>query len=179
MTKEAIKKEVISWIKTIIIAGVIALLITTIVKPTTVKESSMFPTLVDGDYLIINRIEYKLNEHERGDIIVFKSDLLIEGTDDKKLLVKRIIGLPNEKIKVFGGNVYINDELIKEDYLNGIPTMGDVEVTIGEDELFVMGDNRHVSLDSRSSQIGPIKTSLVYGKILVRLFPFNKIGVIK
>ncbi len=176
MNKEKIKKEVISWIKTIVISLIIALVITSIVRPTIVKESSMYPTLVENDFMFVNRVVYKINEPQRGDIVVFDSELeIVEGSGEYKKLVKRIIGLPGEDIQITGGNVYINDELYKEEYIDTMPTFGDVDLTVPDGHYFVMGDNRPVSLDSRSERVGTVDGETIYGKIFVRLFPINKI----
>ncbi len=176
MNKEKIKKEVISWIKTIAISLVIALVITSIVRPTIVKESSMYPTLIENDFMFVNRVIYKIDEPQRGDIVVFDSDLeIVEGSGEYKKLVKRIIGLPGEHVMIMGGNVYIDDELYSEDYIDGMPTFGDVDMTVPSGHYFVMGDNRPVSLDSRSDRVGAVSEEAIYGKIFVRLFPVNKI----
>lgn len=161
-------------IRDIVVALVIVLVLTSIIKPTIVKESSMEPTLYENHYLIVNKLAYKTGEPERGDIIVFESDLETDD-GDKKLLIKRIIGLPGETIKVTGGNVYIDGQLLAEEYLKDGITPGEIEDCYIEDgELFVMGDNRIVSIDSR--ELGCINEETVMGKAVLRLFPFNQIG---
>ena len=161
-------------IRDIVVALVIVLVLTSIIKPTIVKESSMEPTLYENHYLIVNKLAYKTGEPERGDIIVFESDLETDD-GDKKLLIKRIIGLPGETIKVTGGNVYIDGQLLAEEYLKDGITPGEIEDCYIEDgELFVMGDNRIVSIDSR--ELGCINEETVLGKAVLRLFPFNQIG---
>ena len=161
-------------IRDIVVALVIVLVLTSIIKPTIVKESSMEPTLYENHYLIVNKLAYRTGEPERGDIIVFESDLETDD-GDKKLLIKRIIGLPGETIKVTGGNVYIDGQLLAEEYLKDGITPGEIEDCYIEDgELFVMGDNRIVSIDSR--ELGCINEETVMGKAVLRLFPFNQIG---
>ncbi|QXM05623.1 signal peptidase I [Crassaminicella indica] len=172
------RKELVEWIKTIVISVVIAMVITQFVRPTLVKGYSMYPTLNEYDYLIINKIPYMMHEPERGDIVVFKSHLkTLEGKD--KDLIKRVIGVAGDKIKVTDGEVYVNGEKLNEPYINGDYTPGEVELVVPKDMIFVMGDNRQNSLDSRDERVGPVKIDVVRGKVLVRLYPFNKIGKVK
>ena len=94
-------------------------------------------------------------------------------------LIKRVIGEAGDHIVVNSENVYINGKELEEEYINGEITPGDVDLTVPENHVFVMGDNRPVSFDSRAPQIGPISNDRIMGKVLVRLFPFNKIGPVK
>ncbi|MBQ6496905.1 MAG: signal peptidase I [Firmicutes bacterium] len=171
------------FIKDLIIAIVIVLAITMVIKPTIVKESSMEDTLFENNYLLVNKMAYKFKDHpNHGDIVVFKSE--IENTEDggKKLLIKRVIGVEGDTITISDGEVYRNGELLDEPYVN-IPgeTYADqgIDVTnlvVPEDEVFCMGDNREVSLDSRSPRVGTIAEKAIVGKAFVRLYPFNEIG---
>ena len=169
------------FIKDIIIAIIIVALITIVIKPTIVKESSMEPTLYENNYLIINKLSYFHKDHPGyGDIIVFKSDLDKTDGTGKKLLIKRVIGVEGDKMTIQDGNVYRNGELLDEPYVHGQETYADegmdiVDLEVGEDELFCMGDNREVSLDSRSPEVGNVEEDSVVGKAVVRLFPFNQI----
>ena len=160
-------------IRDVLVALVIVLILTAVIKPTIVKESSMEPTLYENHYLIINKLAYKIGDEERGDIIVFESELETED-GDKKLLIKRIVGLPGETVEVKDGAVYINGQLLEEEYLKDGITPGNVKVTVPEGQLFAMGDNRVVSIDSR--ELGCIDEDTVMGKAVVRLYPFNQIG---
>lgn len=169
-------KEILEWIKTIGLSVVIALFITTfIARPTLVRQHSMYPTLNPNDYLMLNKISYRFHKPQRGDIVVFESCLKLENGKAKNL-IKRVIGQEGDKVVITDGRVYINDEELNESYLNGSPTPGDVEVVVPENNVFVMGDNRQGSLDSR--RLGTIEIDKIEGKALVRLFPFNKIGKI-
>lgn len=103
---EAVKKEVVEWIKVIVIALVLAFAITRFIVPTIVKGESMYPTLVERDYLIVNRIAYKVGEPKYKDIIVFKTDLT-EENGKKKDLVKRVIGVPGDHVKIQDSKVYV------------------------------------------------------------------------
>ncbi len=161
-------------IRDILVALVIVLVLTSVIKPTIVKESSMEPTLYENHYLIVNKLAYKTGEAERGDIIVFESEL--ENEDGgKKLLIKRIVGLPGETVTITGEEVYIDGQLLEETYLKDGITPGEiVNCEIPEGQLFVMGDNRVVSIDSR--ELGCIDEDTVMGKAVFRLYPFNQIG---
>ncbi len=172
------KKEIFEWVKTIIISLIIALVITTFMKPTIVKHYSMQPTLDENDFLIINRLLYTRGTPERGDIIVFESNQM-DNNGDQKLLIKRIIGLPEEEIEIRGGQVYINEELLVEPYLEDGYTHGNIHQFIDENTLFVMGDNRNNSLDSRNEDLGLVKIEDIVGKAFVRLYPFSEIGIIE
>lgn len=172
------KKEIVEWIKTIVLSLIIALIITTFIKPTIVKNYSMSPTLEENDFLIVNRFLYKRGLPKRGDIVVFKSNLKTD-TGKEKLLIKRIIALPGDKISILDGQVFINDRKIEENYIAGDYTEGYIDIIVPEDEVFVMGDNRGNSLDSRDDILGLVKFNTIMGKASVRLYPFSKIGPLK
>ena len=167
--------EIMEWVKTILLSIAIAFIITLFVRPTLVKGYSMYPTLEPNNYLVINKIPYTLGEPSRGDIVVFKSHLL---TDDgrEKDLIKRVIAIPGDHLKIDSGRVYVNDVELDESYINGSFTRGDLDITVPEEKIFVMGDNREKSLDSRDSRVGPVNLGMIRGKVLVRLFPFDEIG---
>lgn len=169
------KKEIMEWIKTIILSVIIALMITTFITPTVVAEYSMRPTLNENDFLILNRFLYQHSTPERGDIIVFKTDLKTpEG--DSKALIKRIIALPGDEIVIEDGKVFVNGELQKENYILEPYTRGNIKMVVPDGKVFVMGDNREYSLDSRSKILGLVDMDNIIGKAVVRLFPFNKMG---
>ncbi|MDD2217966.1 MAG: signal peptidase I [Eubacteriales bacterium] len=167
------------WIRDIIVAIIIAVVILQFIMPTIVKERSMQPTLYENNYIILSKQTYKMwGNPERGDIIVFHTDLKTENGDEK-LLIKRIIGLPGDKITIVDGNVYRNDELLQEGYIFEDYTAGFVDdFTVPGGQLFVMGDNRRMSLDSRAEEIGCIDIDQIVGKAVVRLYPFNKIRML-
>ena len=177
--EKSIKSTIIEWVKVFGLAIILAFVITLFIKPTLVRGDSMVPTLHENDYLIINKIGYKIGEPKNGDVIVFKSDLeKNDGTT--KDLVKRIIGVAGDKVVIKDGKVYLNDKLLDETYLSeGMDTTGDVDIVVPEGKLFVLGDNREVSLDSRYEQVGLVDVNDVEGKVLVRLYPFNDISLIK
>ena len=168
------------FIKDLIIALVIVLAITFAVKPTIVKESSMEPTLYENNYLFINKLAY-INKDcpEYGDIIVFKSNIEKDDGNGTKLLIKRVIGVEGDVVDISGGEVYINGKKLEEDYTLEDITAGDItDYKVPHDEVFVMGDNRGISLDSRSEEVGTVKEDDILGKAFVRLYPFSEAGLI-
>lgn len=167
------------WIKDIAIAVVVGLLIIQFIKPTIVKEHSMEATLHENDYIFLSKQAYLFGEPKSGDIIVFHTDLTT-ADGKEKLLVKRVIGLPGDKIKVADGSVYRNGVALDEPYtLEGYTGGYMEEVTVPEGYLFAMGDNRQNSIDSRDPSVGCISEDKIVGKAFFRLYPFNSIGTLK
>lgn len=174
---EKVKKEIFEWVKVFALAIVFAFIITQFIKPTLVRGDSMYSTLEEGDYLIINRMSYKFKEPERGDIIVFESDLQQDDGSSKDL-VKRVIGVSGDTVKIKNSKVYVNGEELVEPYIDDEVTEGDIDTVVPENSVFVLGDNREISLDSRYDSVGFINDSDILGKVFVRLYPFNKIGLL-
>lgn len=148
---------------------------------TRVSGSSMEATLSDGDNLIVDKLTYRIWDPERFDIVVFPYEG--PGSSDsffgKTYYIKRIIGLPGETVYIdYDGNIFINGVKLDENYgLARIsnPGIAAEPLVLGEDEYFVMGDNRNNSSDSRFSNVGPIKGSHFTGRALCRIYPFDKI----
>ena len=165
-----------SLIKDIIVAAILAAVVISFVRPTIVKQTSMQDTLNPNDYIIMYRRAYSGDkEPKRGDIVIFKSELQDENGKNK-LLIKRVIGLPGDKITINDGKVYINDKEYDERYLKDGYTTGSVNnFKVPKGEYFVMGDNRVVSIDSRYSEVGCIKKDAIKGRAVLRLFPFTQI----
>lgn len=152
-----------------------------VAQRTTVDGMSMYNTLNDGDNLIIEKLSYRFGDVERFDIVVFPYYDGAAGMD--VYYIKRIIGLPGETIQITDGKIYINGDVLEEDYghyIDDIPMKGydaEEEIYIGENEYFVLGDNRNNSTDSR--KIGCITRDHIEGRACFRIFPLNKFGVIK
>lgn len=176
--KPELKKEILEWVKTIGLSIILALIITSVVKPTVVKGISMNPTLVENDYLIIYKLAYKSEIPKFKDIVVFESDLKQENGKEKDL-VKRIIGVPGDHIVVKDGEVYLNEKQLSESYINDGYTDGQVDLVVPKGKVFAMGDNRLNSMDSRSQEVGLVDMKDILGKVVVRLYPFNKVGTLK
>lgn len=158
--KPSIKEELFSWAKVLLVALIIGLGLTYVIKPTIVSGLSMYPTFNDKDYLLLNR----LGEIQRQDIVVFHSHT-------NSIFIKRVIGVEGDTVKVKDGKVWVNGKQLKETYINGEFHVGDVEVTVPKNQLFVMGDNRDNSWDSRFKEVGFVHVDEVIGKVFVELYP--------
>lgn len=168
------------FLKDIVVALIIVLAITFVIKPTIVKESSMEPTLYSDNYLFVNKLAYINKDHPQyEDIIVFQSDIDKDDGKGKKMLIKRVVGVENDVITITGGVVYRNGVALEEPYtLEGYTTGEVYNLVVPENEVFVMGDNRSISLDSRDSEVGTITEESILGKAFIRLFPFSEIGLL-
>jgi len=157
-------KETLQWVRTLVLAIAIAVVISLLAKPVVVNGQSMQPTYDDGNWLVLNRLNYLVEEPKVNDFVVFYAQNELGINED---CIKRIIAGPGDSIKIFEGNVYRNNELLTEDYLNDSYTEGDIEIIdIPKGYYFVMGDNRKVSLDSRSEVVGLVKADHIKGKII-------------
>ena len=147
-----------------------------LIKPFYVKGASMEPNLHDYEYLIIDEISYRFQEPKRGEIVVIKYPF-----SPNQHFIKRVVGLPGEKIHVTAGKVYIFNQdypdgiELEENYLSpDVTTPGEVEVELSENEYYFLGDNRSASLDSRA--FGPLTKDSIVGRTLLRGWPFDKFG---
>ena len=166
-------RDIISMVITLVAAFLIAMFLRSFVFVfATVDGPSMLPTLETGEKIFVTRYTYYFQEIERGDIVVcdFPSDYYPDH------YVKRVIGLGGEKVSVKNGVVYINGEALSEDYTITSSTEQMDEVVVPEGCVFVMGDNRVNSTDSRKEIIGPVNKKLIIGKARCILYPFSKIG---
>jgi len=153
-----------------------------LIQPFYVKGASMEPTFLDHQYLIIDEISYRLNPIQRGDVIVFRYPL-----DPQEYFIKRVIGLPGEKVEIKNGKVYIynlqnpDGMALDESYLpEGLETFNyssQGQIELGAGQYFVLGDNRGSSKDSRV--FGPVNKSFIIGRVAFRGWPLDKIGLIK
>ena len=171
-------REVISTILWIaIICGIAFLVVKYVGQRTRVEGSSMEPMLTNGDNLIIDKISYHFEDPERFDIIVFSYEY-----EDKTYFIKRIIGLPGETVRIDEqGFIYINGEKLEESYgLEVIqnPGIATQEITLGEDEYFVLGDNRNNSMDSRDDRVGTVNRDIIIGRAWIRFFPFDEMKML-
>lgn len=148
-------------------------------QPFFVKGESMEPNFENGDYLIIDEISYRFKEPSRGEVIVFKYP-----QNESQLFIKRIIGLPGEKVEIKDNIIKITGtngktiDLKEEAYLpSPIITSGNMDISLGDSQYFVLGDNRQASYDSR--RFGVVNKSEIIGKVFLRAWPFASLGLFK
>ena len=178
LTKEELRHEIISTVVYLLVVFVlIFLFIHYVGQRTVVSGSSMENTLSNGDNLIIDKISYRFRDPERFEVVVFPYKL-----DEKTFFIKRVIGLPGETVYIDAkGTIYINGEKLEESYGREVianPGLASSEITLAEDEYFVLGDNRNNSEDSRFDDVGNIKRSDLIGRAWVRIYPFSEIGAV-
>ena len=152
-------------------------IVTFVGQRTKVDGHSMEPTLSDGDNLIVDKLSYRFRDPERYDIIVFPYQHA-----ENTYYIKRIIGLPGETVQVIDGYMYINGKKLDEHYGAEVmedPGIAAEPIKLGDDEYFVLGDKRNHSSDSRVASVGVLTRDMLIGRAWVRIYPFNKIGVIK
>ena len=174
----SVVRELLSMLMYIVIVLVLAFVVIHFIgQRTQVSGPSMIPALEDKDNLIVDKLSYRFRDPSRFDIVVFPYYY-----EEETYYIKRIIGLPGETVQLDNGSIYINGEVLEETY--GKETMQDSgiaedPIVLGDDEYFVMGDNRNESKDSRDPRVGNIKRSDIIGRAWVRIWPFSKFGVLK
>lgn len=174
--KEIIK-ELSGWLLYIVLIIALTWTVVTFVgQRTEVSGSSMETTLSDKDQLIVDKMTYRFRDPKRYDIVVFPYQY-----QDNTYYIKRIIGLPGETVQILSGMVYIDGMRLDEHYGNEImenPGIAEEPLTLGEDEYFVLGDNRNNGSDSRASDVGLIHRKDLIGRACIRVWPLSQIGVI-
>ena len=188
MDKRTVKQEIISWLYAIVVGVLITIgLRYFIYTPIIVDGASMMPTISDGDRVIVNKIVPKLSQYNRFDVIVFRA------TEDSNY-IKRIIGIPGDKIEYINDELFINGQKYEEDYLDehkaklmdsGTFTedfrledyLG--EQIVPEDCYFVLGDNRRRSIDSRDKSVGFVSVDQIIGSVDLVIWPLNHLALVK
>lgn len=196
-------RELVDWLVSFAVALLVALfIVSNIATVTQVKEQSMEPTFQENDRVFVYKLGYLLSGPERGDVVILnknsvKSGLLVNMVNEleeignsinyrlgrpaeKNILIKRVIGVPGDRILIDEGKVYLNGEVLSEDYVNGetyTVALGMEEMIVPEGNVFVMGDNRGNSLDSRN--LGFITFSQLKGNVVYRFFPIDKAGAVQ
>ena len=176
---EAEPQPSMSWmmlrelIETIVLSLVIFLLIRQVVQNYRIESHSMEPSFYEGEFILVNKLAYRLGAPERGDVLVFHNP----GNPDEDY-IKRIIGLPGDTVEIRDGDVIINGKILDEPFPHReTPSTPFEQIVIEPDHLFVIGDNRPSSSDSRV--FGQLSEDLVVGKAWLRVWPFNKFGIIE
>lgn len=176
--EKSILRELGSWLLYLIFVVVFSFIIITYVgQRTRVDGQSMETTLQNNDNLIVDKISYRFRDPKRFEIIVFPYQYR-----DNTYYIKRIIGLPGETVQVIDGYVYIDGEQLDEHYGNELmesPGIAEDPIILGEDEYFVLGDNRNHSSDSRDATVGVLHRKDLLGRAWIRIWPLNKFGAIK
>ncbi len=163
----------ISLVKETILIIVIAILLSLIIRlfvveATIIEQHSMEPTLHSSDKVFVSKLTYRFGPIERGDIVILRSP------DGSKNLVKRVVALPGETVAIVDGQTYVDGNPLQEDYVEYFDSSDYGPVTIGQGELFVLGDNRRNSMDSRT--FGPISMETVASKVFYRYWPVQWVG---
>ncbi|EPY2276469.1 signal peptidase I [Clostridium sporogenes] len=202
MDKRKVKKEIESWIFSILGAILIAGLVNSkVFAKVRVQQNSMENTLLTNEQLVVDKLSYNFAEPKKGDIIIFHENkekgTIAEDTldmvdniisifnnnndsiekDDR--LIKRVIGIPGDEIDIKDGHLYLNGKKLEESYVKGetIEREFKLPIKVSENKLFVLGDNRMISKDSR--MFGLIDYKQVEGKAIYRVYPFNHVGKVK
>jgi signal peptidase I len=163
-----------SWFLDLLFAGLISFfIILFLYQPVKVEGGSMEPGLEDQERIFINKIVYRWEHISRGDIVVFHYP-----RDPRKSFIKRVIGLPGDRVRIAFGHVYLNGRAVEEAYVpeEFLDTRSYPETVIPADSYFVLGDHRSMSNDSRD--FGPVQHSYIYGKAVFGYWPFDKLGVL-
>ena len=185
LDKEKAEEKEFSWKREILSTAVYLLAVVAVTflfvqfvgQRTHVNGDSMNVTLEDGDNLIVDKLSYRFKDPERFDIIVFPYQY-----QEKTYYIKRIIGMPGESVQIIDGMVYIDGEMLDESYGKEVMEYAGVAsetIELGEDEYFVLGDNRNNSSDSRDPSVGNIHEDQIIGKAFLRIWPLNKFGILK
>ena len=176
--KKVLREILSTSLYLLVVLCLVYLVIHFVGQRTQVSGSSMEPQLRHEDNLIVDKITYRFREPERFDIIVFPFEY-----EDNTFYIKRIIGLPGETVQIDrDGNIFINGEILEEGYGKEViqePGRAYEPITLGEDEYFVLGDNRNNSSDSRDMSVGNVRRDKIIGRAWLRIWPFDRIGFIR
>jgi len=163
------------WLRDLVISlAISAFIIVFLYQPVKVEGTSMMPSLEDQERIFVNKFVYRLEPIQRGDVIVFRYP-----RDPSKSFIKRVIGLEGDRIRIDGGQVFVNGEALEEDY---VPRAYEdqrsyMEIVVPPHSYFVLGDHRSMSNDSRD--FGPVNESYIYGKAVFGYWPMDKLGRVK
>ena len=175
---------ILEFVQSIVLAlSVFVLLYLFVAQPNEVKGNSMVPNFIDKEYLLTDKVTYQFSEPKRGDVVVFKAPPSEPCAEDECEYIKRIIGIPGDRVKVSGGQVFLNGSQLKQDFLPddfttspGAYNQEGLEVIVPAGQYLCFGDNRSHSRDGR--EFGPIKKELIIGKAFFIYKPLNKVGLV-
>jgi signal peptidase I len=164
-----------SWVRDLVVSVAIScFIIIFLYQPVRVEGTSMLPMLEDQDRLFINKLAYRMGEIHQGDVVVFEYP-----RDHTKSYIKRVIGLPGDRVRIDHGQVYVNGRRLQETYVPNrfADERSQPEMLLAAHEYFVMGDHRSISSDSRD--FGPVERGLIYGKAAFVYWPIEQMGVVR
>jgi signal peptidase I len=175
---------ILEFVQSIVLAlSVFVLLYLFVAQPNEVKGSSMLPNFTNGEFLLTDKLSYQIGSPVRGDVVVFKAPQSEPCAADECEYIKRIIGVPGDKVMVKGGSVYLNGKLLDQKFLPsdfisdpGTFSQEGVEKTVPSDQYLCFGDNRSHSRDGR--EFGPIKRDSIVGKAFFKYWPINSVGLV-
>ncbi len=168
--KKSLKQEIFEWVMVFVVAAVVATVVRTFIfEPVRVDGSSMLDTLTDKDLMIASKFDYITGDPERFDIVICD----YPNTDDGKYRVKRVIGLPGETIELRAGELYVDGQLVEQNFAMTENETYFGPYTVPEGHYFVMGDNRNNSKDSRSPLVGALSRDQIEGHVRAVIFPLD------
>jgi signal peptidase I len=161
-------------VETVVLALILFLVIRQVVQNYRIESHSMEPNFYEGEFVLVNKLAFRLGEPHRGEVVVFHNP---DNTNED--YIKRIVGLPGDQVEVIGDSILINGQELPQPFVHNLNPEGTYygPIVVPESSLFVMGDNRPRSSDSRA--IGPISEDLVVGKAWLRVWPFSKFGLVE
>lgn len=175
LNKVSLYKDLLRQVLSFVILFILLICVVNFIgQGTKVVGRSMENTFMEGDSLFIDKLSYRFTKPDRFDVVIFP----FNDDKDSVLYIKRVIGLPGETVQIAGDTIYINGEVLMESYgkeamEEGTEGIALNPITLGEDEYFVLGDNRNYSIDSRQPHIGAIKEETIIGKYAFRLWPWK------
>lgn len=175
---------ILEFVQSIVLAlSVFVLLYLFVAQPNEVKGSSMEPNFQNGEYLLTDKLSYQFSTPQRGDVVVFKAPPSEPCSAEECEYIKRLVGVPGDKIKVEGGKVYLNGVELNQFFLPsdfvtspGAYLTEGVEMMMGPDEYLCLGDNRSHSRDGR--EFGPVKKEAIIGKAFLKYWPIDAVGLV-
>ena len=175
---QKIGRVVFHWLLFIaVLLLMLSVLIHMIRQKIRVEDYSMYPVLEEGDQVVVDRISYRFRKPSRNEIVIFTSQY-----SNGSRFMRRIIALPGETVQILNGKIYVNQELQEQEENNELisrPGLAARPVTLGENEYFVLSENREDSSDSREPAIGNVRLETIEGRVLLRIWPLTRIGVVK
>jgi signal peptidase I len=182
--KGSVGMFILEFVQSIVLAlAVFVLLYLFVAQPNEVKGNSMLPNFVTGEYLLTDKLTYNFSDPKRGDVVVFKAPPTEPCAEDECEYIKRIIGVPGDRVMVMGGQVYLNGQVLDQYFLpsdfvtdSGSFLSEGVEIVIPEGQYLCFGDNRSHSRDGR--EFGPIDKNLIVGKAFFKYWPVGSVGLV-